>query len=174
MKNKVLYIRESLALKIAIAFDILLTLFVEQVGYLFRMPSWHPVILITASSVTIASFKWKDEIAYFIVSSYYQTSDGLKNLFAVLSYDTKTMKYSINEIISSYKYSCAKEKQNITYKLKTACQLCSDILKRTFYDISYDTNKMLNKNINIKIQPKPKKQQKSTKVVLIPELSGPR
>ncbi|MBU5575428.1 MAG: hypothetical protein QXY18_04120 [Nitrososphaerota archaeon] len=89
------YIPEKLAVKIAIILDIVATLFVEQVGYIFKMPFWHPLIFGSASAITIISFKWKDEIAKIIIFSIEKSKHGMKKFLLEIYYDLISNKYYV-------------------------------------------------------------------------------
>lgn len=51
-----------LSVKVATALDVVGSLLIEQIGFVYQIPFYHPVILSTAVGLTFVLFKWKDEI----------------------------------------------------------------------------------------------------------------
>lgn len=52
----------GLSVKVATALDILSTIIATQIGYMFSLPIYHPIVLGYAVGTTYALFKWKDNI----------------------------------------------------------------------------------------------------------------
>lgn len=52
----------GLSVKVATALDVISTLFAGELGYVFSIPAYHPIIITYAVGVTYALFRWKDEI----------------------------------------------------------------------------------------------------------------
>ena len=59
----------KLSTKVAAGLDIAATLAIEQIGFTFRMPAWHPAMLVTVGALTYVLFKWKDEITSAMIGS---------------------------------------------------------------------------------------------------------
>ncbi len=57
----------GLSTKIAAGLDIASTLAIEQIGFSFKLPAFHPAILLTTGALTFALFRWKEEITTVIV-----------------------------------------------------------------------------------------------------------
>ncbi len=52
----------GLSVKVATTLDVISTLFAGELGYVFAIPAYHPIILGYAVGVSFVLFKWKDEI----------------------------------------------------------------------------------------------------------------
>ena len=55
--------------KVAATLDIIATLFIEYLGTTYKMPFYHPIILITVAGMTYGLFKWKKEITIFCLGA---------------------------------------------------------------------------------------------------------
>ncbi len=52
----------GLSVKVATALDVISTLIAGELGYVFSIPAYHPIIIGYAVGVSFVLFKWKDEI----------------------------------------------------------------------------------------------------------------
>lgn len=52
----------SFSAKVATGLDLMGTLIIAEIGFAFKLPFYHPVILGSAGGMAFILFKWKDEI----------------------------------------------------------------------------------------------------------------
>lgn len=67
----------GLAMKIVVVLDIIGTLMIEQIGFTFSLPAYHPAMLAIVLVMTYALFRWRDEIAVSLIELTHPFSDGL-------------------------------------------------------------------------------------------------
>lgn len=66
----------GLAVKIAVVLDIIGTLMIEQIGFTYSLPAYHPAMLAIVLVLTYALFRWRDEIAVGMIEFTHPFSDG--------------------------------------------------------------------------------------------------
>ncbi len=104
----------GLSVKVATALDVISTLFAGELGYVFSIPAYHPIILGYAVGVSFALFKWKDEITLELL----KLAEPLQSR-GKYSYSNKVMRQNLKLKMKILKNTLqgkdAKEKQKDIY-----------------------------------------------------------
>ena len=109
-------VSSDLSFKMAVVLDTVGTLAVEEIGYKFNLHVYDPTLIGVAATMTYVLFRWKKEVTYTIVNSYFFAKDGISTTALYFCDFTKDM---VNEISDSiYKFTSTLDNWERTLKYR--------------------------------------------------------
>ncbi|HLC51518.1 MAG TPA: hypothetical protein VJH90_04070 [archaeon] len=77
---------QSMSNKIAASIDIAATLLIEHFGTTYKLPFYHPYVVVPVLGITYALFKWKHPISEFVLESVTALHYNVEKSKRVLTY----------------------------------------------------------------------------------------